>query len=283
MSTKHLHRLLMKHFVFGNWWIGLCAAALAQLSYNELGGAGLQWQLMVAVLGATVLIYNMNMLSGLKELRNSGTSSLRHHWFLENEELLMAQLGAGCVLATGFFLLNTRSWLLIAPTSLVALLYVLPLTGGRRLREIGLWKVFLISVVWGVVTVAFPAMQLEVLPAWPEVLWLMMERILFVMAITIPFDVRDLATDAQKGVRTLPSILGWKRALALAASILLLFSVMAVMRLGLGVWGYLFGTLLAFALIVGTRPSRSDMYYSFWLDGTMLLLALGAGLTVLTI
>jgi 4-hydroxybenzoate polyprenyltransferase len=268
----------MKHLVYGNWWIGLCGAALAQLSYHELGGEGIQGPLMVAVLGATVVTYNLNMLSGLKELRTSGTRSLRHHWFLTNEEILMAHLGAGCVLSAAFFMLSSRTWLLLLPVALVAVLYVLPLTGGRRLREIGLWKIFLISGVWGWVTVVLPAIQLEVQPDWKSVLQLALERSLFVLTITIPFDVRDLGTDALKGVRTLPSILGWQRALVLALGVMALFTVMVSVRLGSGALGHLPAILTASALILFTRPSRPDMYYSFWLDGTMMLLAAGASI-----
>lgn len=267
---------LVTYLVHGNWWIGLCAAVLAQLSYSELGGIGQHWAMMLAVLGATVVVYDMNMLSGLKELRSSGTSSLRHHWYMEHEEQLIPQLGAASLMAGGFFLLSVRSWLILIPAAVIALLYVLPLSGGRRLREIGLWKVFLISVVWGVVTVMLPAMQLDVSASWGIVLWATAERALFVLAITIPFDVRDLRTDAHKGVRTLPSVLGWKRAIVLATAVMVVFSCSAMVRLGIGAWGYVPGTVVAFALILGTRPSRSDLYYSLWLDGTMLILAVGA-------
>jgi len=270
------------HVVYGNWWIGLCAAALAQLTHHELGGDGANWPLMMAVLGATVVIYNMNMLSGLEDLRTSGTGSVRHRWVMANEDALMVYLGVGSLLSLAFFLLHVSSWWLLVPAALVALFYVLPLSGGKRLREVGLWKIFLIGGVWGVVTVGLPAMQLKVVPSMAELLLLLSERALFVIAITIPFDVRDLSTDAHKGVRTLPSLLGWKRALALAVGLLALSTWLAAGRLGMEVMlGYMPGTLAALGLIICTRPSRPDMYYSFWLDGTLVLLPLGTAILLL--
>ncbi len=270
------------HIVYGNWWIGLCAAMLAQLSYREMGGAGFHLPLILSVLGATVAVYNMNMLSGLKDLRTSGAWSVRHSWIMANEEALMGYLGAGSLLSLAFFMLHVRSWTLLVPAALVALFYVLPLSGDRRLREVGLWKIFLIGAVWGMVTVGLPALQLNVLPSMAEVLLPLIERTLFVIAITIPFDVRDLCTDEDKGVRTLPSVLGWKRALVLAIVLLVLSTSLAAGRLGMeGLMGYLPGTILAFGLIIGTRPSRPDMYYSFWLDGTLALLPLGAAILLL--
>lgn len=277
MITRNQLVKSFSHLVFGNWWIGFCAAALAQLSYHELGGEGLHWPLMVAVLGATVAIYNMNMLSGLKELRSSGTDSVRHHWVMVHEDALMAYLGVGCLFSLAFFLLHVRSWSLMVPATLVAIFYVLPLVGERRLREVGLWKIILIGVVWGAVTAGLPALQLETMPSMLEVLMLMTERALFVIAITIPFDVRDLSTDAHKGVHTLPSVLGWKRALVLAAALLAVSTWLAIGRLGMEyIWGYMPGIFIALGLIIGTRPSRPEMYYAFWLDGTMMLLPIGA-------
>jgi 4-hydroxybenzoate polyprenyltransferase len=237
---------------------------------------------MMAVLGATVVIYNMNMLSGLEDLRTSGTGSVRHRWVMANEDALMVYLGVGSLLSLAFFLLHVSSWWLLVPAALVALFYVLPLSGGKRLREVGLWKIFLIGGVWGVVTVGLPAMQLKVVPSMAELLLLLSERALFVIAITIPFDVRDLSTDAHKGVRTLPSVLGWKRALALAVGLLALSTWLAAGRLGMEVMlGYMPGTLAALGLIICTRPSRPDMYYSFWLDGTLVLLPLGTAILLL--
>lgn len=270
------------HVVYGNWWIGLCAAALAQLTNHELGGDGANWPLMMAVLGATVVIYNMNVLSGLEDLRTSGTGSVRHRWVMAHEDALMVYLGVGSLLSLAFFLLHVSSWWLLVPAALVALFYVLPLSGGKRLREVGLWKIFLIGGVWGMVTVGLPAMQLKVVPSMAELLLLLSERALFVIAITIPFDVRDLSTDAHKGVRTLPSVLGWKRALVLAIALLAVSTWLAAGRLGMeGLIGYLPGTMLALGLIIGTRPSRPDMYYSFWLDGTLVLLPLGTAILLL--
>lgn len=267
----------LHHFVYGSWWVGLCAAALTTLSWKELGGTGIDLPLKLFVLGATVIVYNLNMLSGLKELRTSGTASPRHHWCLAHGEAMKAHLGAGVLLAVpAFALLHMAAWLLLIPCALAALLYVLPVVRGIKLREFGVWKIFLIATVWALVTVGLPASQSEVFPSWDELAWLLAERWLFIFAITIPFDVRDLATDAQKGVRTLPSVLGRKQALMLSAMAMLAFASLLCWRSGTdGLMPALPGILTALGLIIASRPHRKDMYYSFWLEGTMMLLALG--------
>lgn len=275
----------MKHIVYGNWWIALCAAALTQLAYHVLGGVGISVALVVFVFGATLVVYNLNMLSGLDALRTSGTTSLRHKWCMAHERAMQVYLVLGAAMAiVSFFFLSLRTWWLLAPAAMVALLYVLPVVRGAKLREIGLWKIFLIATVWSVVTVGLPAAQMEHWPPTLPLASLCLERALFVFAITVPFDIRDLRTDAHRGVRTLPSVLGQGRAKAIAVAALVVFVGLAALRVALsGQWpvlaAYAFTAAVSAALVLGANEQRSDMYCSFWLDGMMVLLAGSVALT----
>jgi 4-hydroxybenzoate polyprenyltransferase len=268
---------MLKNIVYGSWWVALCAAALTLLSWKDAGGEGIIISLPVFVLGATLMVYNLNMLSGLDALRSSGTASPRHLWCMGNEEWMKAYLGAGAVLALpSFFMLHPAAWWLLAPAVLAAMLYVFPVMRGMRLREVGIWKIFLIATVWAVVTVGLPVTQLDNLPDWKDFTWLLAERWLFIFAITVPFDVRDLSTDAAKGVSTLPSMLGWRSALLVSGMAMAMFVLLAMCRLGIDAFmGLVPAVVAAFALIGFTRPGRTEMYYSFWLEGTMLVLAFG--------
>ncbi|MCF8256520.1 MAG: UbiA family prenyltransferase [Flavobacteriales bacterium] len=276
---------ILKNLVYGSWWVGCCASALVMLSSCELGSDTVSFPLYVFVLGATLIVYNLNMLSGMKELRTSGTLSPRHLWCIGNEETLKADLGAGVLLAVpAFFMLHSSAWLLLMPLVGIAVLYVLPVLKGVKLREVGVWKIFLIATVWAAVTVVLPATQMEMRPETSEVIWLFSERWLFIFAITVPFDMRDLATDAKKGVMTLPSLLGWKQALALSLVALSVFAALASARLGVDdIWAYLPGILTATGLVIASRPDRSELFFSFWLEGTMMVLAVGAAISALVL
>lgn len=268
---------MLNQVVYGNWWVGCCAAALTVLSWKDVGGAGGIIALPLFVLGATVMVYNLNMLTGLKDLRSSDSTSSRHLWCINHEDLMKAHLGAGTVLAVlSFFMLRAAAWWLLLPTVMIAMLYVFPLMLGTKLREVGVWKIFLIATVWAVVTVGLPMTQLDNLPDWKEMIWLLAERWLFIFAITVPFDVRDLSTDASKGVQTLPSVLGWRSALFIAQMAMAVFALLALQRLGTDAFIGLAPAVLAASMLIGfARPVRNEMYYSFWLEGTMLLLAIG--------
>lgn len=224
------------------------------------------------------------MISGLKELQELGTDSERHHWCIKNEKLMKLTLGIGLISSlVSIFFLNPIIWFLIIPLGLTAVAYAMPVVRKNaskiRIREVGLWKIFLIALVWSGVTVILPSVQLlgfkqlSSIDTW----FIATERAVFILAITLPFDIRDLINDAKKGVRTIPSIIGAYRSVILATVLLTLCIFLNWWRLGefdnhFG--GYLITYLITILGVSYATPNRNDMYCSFWIEGTMLLLAM---------
>jgi 4-hydroxybenzoate polyprenyltransferase len=228
------------------------------------------------------------MLSGLEELRKLGTESERHHWCMKNEKRMKATLAVGLLMAAvSVWFLNWHIWLFMLPLTLVAVSYAAPIVRRKtelvRTREIGLWKIFLIAIVWSGITVILPAVdqlgfdQLKSSESW----WLALERGIFILAITIPFDIRDLKNDAKKGVSTIPSTIGWFRSVMLAETLLLLSLFLAWMRIGSEpfFFGYIVAYLITMFGVSYAHPDRNDMYCSFWIEGTMFLLSLSVLIT----
>ncbi|HAP68907.1 MAG TPA: hypothetical protein DCR04_04150, partial [Flavobacteriales bacterium] len=158
--------------------------------------------------------------------------------------------------------------------------YTIPIVRKKadkiRIREIGLWKIFLIASVWAGMTVILPAVhlygfeQVFEFSSWQ----LAIGRFLFILAITIPFDIRDLANDAHKGVRTIPSVLGWRRSVLISQVLLIAFLLLVWFRLGVNhpfFIGYAISIAITAGFVAVASPKRSDFYCSFWLEGTMLL------------
>ena len=259
----------------------MCAAVMGLLSWFELTGSWWNLSLFIFTVGSTLVIYNLNMISGLKELRELGTDSERHHWCMRNEKLMKGTLLIGLLLVAGSVqYLIWHIWLFMIPLTLIALSYAAPIIRRKteliRIREIGLWKIFLIGIVWTGMTVILPAVhhfglgQLTEPKSW----MLGVERFIFIIAITLPFDVRDLVNDAKKGVATIPSTIGWFRSVLLAETLLLLFLFLVWWRGGFDsalFVGYLLSTLATMIGVSFAHPKRNDMYCSFWIEGTMML------------
>jgi len=164
---------------------------------------------------------------------------------------------------------------------LLVLAYFYPVPGiGKPLRQWPYAKVFLIAGVWTLATVVFPCLAVPRHPEGaigPAILFLILARFAFVVAITLPFDLRDMEADRREGTLTLPLRLGWPatRRIALLA---LLISAM-----GEGLYlhdrilppsvllAVLISHLTAMVLILRTNAGRQESYYTFWLDGVLLL------------
>ena len=293
-SQDHDDRMrgLINYFVYGSWWVAICAASMGLLTWFELTEEWWNAPLFVFILGSTLVIYNLNMISGLKELRVMGTHSERHHWCMQNEKLMIATLIIGLMLsAISVWFLNAHIWLLMLPLGFVALAYAAPVIRRKaasiRIREIALWKIFIIAGVWSGMTVILPAVdlygldQIHLLQSWDMAI----ERGLFILAITIPFDIRDLINDAKKNIRTLPSVMGWKNSIVLAEFLLLLFMFLIWSRIGYSsplFVGYLLSTVVTMIGVGLATPKRNDMYCSFWIEGTMLLQFLAVMIFVMT-
>ena len=269
-------------FVYGNIWVSLCASALTWLTYLEFGIAP-SIEVLLFVFFSTLVIYCMNMISGLKSLEEKGTSSERHHWCLANSVALkvLAVIGifgaVWCSLLLGF-----ESWMVLAPFALAAVMYVIPLIGKRgsgvRLREFGLNKIFTIAIVWAVVTFVLPLVNINGFAVLSDthVLLKGVARATFIFAITLPFDIRDLQNDMKIDVKTIPMILGVRKTVILSVSILALYGLIYVFfsEVTLIGAGHLVGALLTMGLVMLTNLKRGDMFYSFVLEGTMIILAL---------
>lgn len=259
----------------------MCAAVLGLLTQYELSGIWWNAPLFIFTMGSTLVIYNLNMVVGLDDLRVLGTDSERHHWCMDNEKLMKGTLVLGVLISgVSVWFLNSIIWLFMIPLTVVALVYTMPIMKRKaqtvRVREIGLLKIFLIAIVWVGMTVILPAVDQEGLQQLSDIRswWIAVERGIFIWAITIPFDIRDLVNDAKKGVRTIPSTIGWKRSVLLAEVLLLLFAFLVWFRLGTEnqlLFGYLLSTLITMVAVGFSKPNRSDMYCSFWIEGTMML------------
>jgi 4-hydroxybenzoate polyprenyltransferase len=146
----------------------------------------------------------------------------------------------------------------------VALLYPLPWimrNRGGGLRSVPGLKLFVISFVWAFTTGFLPAIW-NGQNGW----WWFLERFLWTMALTIPFDVRDVKMDAQS-IKTLPHVIGPRNSIYLAHACIWLSFALMVLVFGLPlVSTFLLYLFFAVAIIVA-RAELGDLYYSFFIEG----------------
>lgn len=146
----------------------------------------------------------------------------------------------------------------------VAMLYPLPWimkNKGGGLRSVPGLKLFIISFVWAFTTGFLPAIW-NGHNGW---YWLL-ERFFWTMALTIPFDVRDIKLDAES-IKTLPHVIGPKNSIYLAHAVLWMSFSILVMVLGMPMLSTFILFLFFAIIIIVARPELGDLYYGFIIEG----------------
>ncbi|SKB51299.1 UbiA prenyltransferase family protein [Parapedobacter luteus] len=267
--------------LFSNVFIACCAVAQGSLSYLLLS-LPMDYAVL-AILGcATLALYNFSMI--LARPQYPETSPYRRvRWIFRHERSLWGWTAVALAVALLLgFQLHLPSFLLLGAVGAMGLAYNVPLIrmkGERRwvgLRQLTGVKLFYIGAVWAMSCVLLPVAEAYhdgFAIAWTQVGQLAAWVFLFVVAITIPFDVRDIYQDRYYGLKTIPVLVGERKALALSA-ILLVIHIGWVWASGhaLDVRVALSVTSLFCLLAILFPPMKKNEYYYFLvLDGTMLL------------
>lgn len=273
---------ILDFLLFSNLFIAICAVAQGLVTYHLLHAEPDRYILAIIFFG-TLGVYNFSML--LSKPKNPEKSPyLRVRWIFSHHRLIISitLISVLCLIPLGLLYLSVEAKLLMIFTAVLALGYNIPfLTLNHQkigLRNIPGIKLFLIALVWSVSCVLLPVVELEhnyqINISSAETLLLVAKRFLFIAAITIPFDIRDLFQDKLYALKTIPVMLGEKKAyifcqflLAGCAILLLLFSqtinadtIALILTLVLTGW-----------LILKSNLKKNEYYYFFYLDGTMLL------------
>ena len=269
---------IVDFIVVSNLYVAAGTFSLSWLTFQFYGSDNLVYPLFVFF--STLFAYNFMRLVRVKPMLEEGDSS-RH----KNIYRYRAYLWATCLLAAFtalFFFLQVDAIILntLIVMGVISIAYSLPLykNNGQwlRLRDLPFIKIFLIALVWTVVSTIIPMQIVQVPINWLKVL----ERFCFVLAITIPFDIRDLKFDSSE-LYTLPQVLGIKKSKYLGVSLLLVAEMILFYEYYFLNLYNLAGALaiyiayeFAAVLVYKADTSFSERYFTVGVEGTSLLIAL---------
>lgn len=275
-----------RNTVYSNLWIALGAGLWVWAACEAFDANGLLPGVFTA--SATVFVYNFQRLVKLSDRPNVIVPG-RNEWLYQNRfwMLMWVFAGLGGVVFTALQIAFHQLAILMLPCAL-ALAYVFRIIPGKprpqALREIPGLKIFLIAFTWSVVCGVFPASFAH--DPGAGIMLFAFERFFFILAITVPFDVRDLRYDDSR-MRTIPQILGVQKSLRFAQISLVLSGLMAVWCWFIGftdVW-FMIASLLALIpaawLIHATEPDKPELFYTGKLDGLIAFQAILQALSAL--
>lgn len=278
--NKYLRQTL-DFLLFSNIFIAMCAVSQGMVTY---------WLLQVKpdeyVLGllfcSTLALYNFSILiSKPNKPENSGFRRVR--WIFSHYRLMISLtiISVVAIIPLSFFL-STSSRILLIGLGLISVSYNLPIftIHDKRfsLRNIPGVKLFIIAMVWAGSCVILPILEIDGNNAASitinETILLFSKRFLFIAAITVPFDIRDLFQDKSNELKTIPVIFGEKNSLLicqglLAAYVFLLFTLTE--KIDGDFFALSLTIILSGWLIFKSKWKKNEYYYFLFLDGTMIL------------
>ena len=255
---------LIRFLVFSNLWVAFCVLGLALSS--ELLFSTSNYHISQFVFFATLFTYNFQRVVRIEK----GLNHVRKVWLAKQNiaiYILIACGGLGS--AYRFFEFQLITQVIIVIVGLLSVLYPF------GLRKIPFSKIFIISFVWAVSTMLLLILENDILIS-QNIVFHLLSRFLFVFAITIPFDIRDLKYDAQN-LQTIPLFFG-----ILKARFIALFALFIC--LAISIFQYLENTIISSNLlalillyfvasifIVKSDEKRGEMYFSFWVESLSIL------------
>ena len=269
-----IFRSLVNFYLYSNLHIAICCLAIVIFTQVAMN-ANLDVAYISFIFSGTLCLYAIHRLIGIRTLPTESITSRFEVIMKYNLHITVYAAAAGVMTLLYFYKLDvTQKYLSIIPILLSAA-YVLPiLPGGKRLRDVPLIKIFLIAICWSLFTCIIPLWG-TVQPALLAILAI--ERALFLLAITIPFDIRDQEIDNRQGVKTIATSLGKHTSQLIAyyaffiAASILLWSKYNSLITGFYFFPLVVTYIIGVLLVSKTSQSRSDFYFTGWVDGLLII------------
>ncbi len=259
--------------LYSNIFISICAAALTVETYL-LVHSKIDPEYVFFSFFSTLVFYGLPSMFFAKEVFSENEAG-RIKWIHENKNIIAVSLLFGIIgTAITLFFFPLKFMVGFAPIALLAFAYFVPQTGIRRVMGV---KAGIVAVVWTSVTAIYPLIVitgydfLSVLKGANGII--VLQNFLFVFPLCVIYNVRDIDADNIAGVRTFPSIYGLRITIAICIASLLLFSFVVFYFWNFSATAFLLflPALISAILIMQAGKEKHDYYYSFLIDGMMLL------------
>lgn len=186
-----------------------------------------------------------------------------------------------CFLALGYFafLLEFRTLVYLGIFGVITFLYAMPFLPKKLFQDIGLklrtisgLKIYVIAFVWAGITVIVPLIN-EGYPFNADVIFTFSQRFIYIIAATLPFEIRDMRLDSLS-LSTIPQKIGLKLTKSIGAILMILFFLMEFLKEETSnseVFKLLIIAILTTLLVVFSKIEQSKYYSSFWVEGLPIL------------
>lgn len=179
-----------------------------------------------------------------------------------------------CFLALGYYLFQLPLKTLVITGGFAALtfFYAIPFLSFKKLRSLVGMKIIIVALVWAGVTLIIPLVNENVILT--NSIWIsFFQRMLFVLVLTLPFEIRDLKYD-KLALGTLPQRVGVKKTKIIGSLLLMVILIIEFLKSVID-WNY----AISFMLICGvmamflfiSEKNQTKYFASFWVENIPML------------
>ncbi len=262
---KEVARAIFDFYINSSIHVALAIVAFTVLTMLDLQ-LGLNGQLLAFIFCSSIIGYNVTKyVSGDRfSLDDMNTTE---------KGILMVSLLSGVLL---LYILFTLTWPVILLASLLGLVTVWyngPVFWGQvHLRKVTGMKIFVIAFVWAAATVMLPVVSAG--RPLSKLVWIEgLQRFFFVVALTLPFDIRDVRFDTYQ-IGTLPQLFGIKKTRIIGLLVLTIVVVLQALK-GPFVWDHFLLvtgiSVLTGILVMQTVVRQTRYFTAFWIEGIPIL------------
>ncbi len=207
-------------------------------------------------------------ITGYNFIKYAGIAGLHHRSLATNLKIiqLFSLLSFGFFL---FFLFQVSKPVIITSSilGLLTLFYVVPFFNKKNLRNFNGLKIFIVAIVWAGVTVLLPWIHSH--SSFQADIWItFFQRLLWVLVLIIPFEIRDMIYDSLK-LGTLPQKIGIKRTKNLGYFFLVLMTILEGFKdeiTPVFSISYIVMIIVTGILVVLSKRNQSGYYAAFWVE-----------------
>lgn len=260
--------------LFGNIYVALGAVCLIQSTIIQLGFTDHLLSYSTLVFFSTLFIYNLQRIF-YKPQEDNSLHSIRRKWIFESQRIIktlaLIAFGGVCI---SFLFIDFSAIFYLSPLLILSLAYFIPFV---KLRKNAWFKLLTLVTVWTMATAVAPVLLSHSDVFTKNNLLHVFVRFTFMIAICIPFDIRDLKIDEADTISTLPRVLGENKTRWLALICMAIYCFLITLEFQWGIFGtkifiaLMISALLNGILVVMSNSKRSEYFYVAALDGTMIV------------
>lgn len=268
----------MRFLIHSNIFIALGALLFTFESQLLLGQDPAWHPYLFIIFFATFFEYNLHRLYTLVYYKKA-LEHPKHEWLSQNKGLFYLLLGLSALgLLVSVFLAKPKVLLALAPFAFLTIFYTVPLfkyKGAQfRLRDLPFLKLPLIALNWTFITILLPIIQHESVIVWNELIPIAFERFIFIFVLCLPFDIRDIETDRQSKLKTIPNTIGakasWNLMLWLTISISMFSGIYHFINDGvLCSLAFILSGLYTIVVIQSNKFRQSKYFHYGFVDGAI--------------